>query len=152
MQSRRLRLDDQLCFALYAAANAVTRAYKPKLASIGLTYPQYLVLLVLWQDGARSVSEIGGRLKLSPNGITPLLDRLERAELITRRRDDDDRRVIHVHLTPTGSALELAAREAQQHVVCETKLDPLALAALRDTLRDLVAEMEISEPVSEESR
>ena len=138
----RLTLEDQLCFALYAATNAVTRAYRPRLQQIGLTYPQYLVLLALWQDGPAPASRIAGRLRLAPNAMTPLLDRLEHVALIRRDRDPDDRRVVVVSLTPTGAALEAAAARAQRAVVCDTQLGSAALAALRDELIALVRRME----------
>jgi len=139
---RNLRLDDQLCFALYAATNAVTRAYRPVLERVGLTYPQYLVMLVLWEDGDRTVSEIAARLALPPNALSPLLERLEDAGLVLRRRELPDRRVVHVGLTAAGAGLEAAASLAQQSVVCQTKLSPAALSDLRAELHDLVARME----------
>ena len=79
-----LRLDDQLCFALYSATNAVVRRYRPLLAELGITYPQYLLLLVLWQDGPCTVGGLGDRLSLPPHGLSPLLDRLEQAGLVQR--------------------------------------------------------------------
>ena len=149
MPRKPLRLDDQLCFALYAATNAVTRSYKPKLASMGITYPQYIMLLVLWQDGSRTISDIARRLKLPANGITPVIDRLEAAGLVMRRRDPDDRRVISIHLTADGVALEDLAARAQLSVVCETQLDGAALRALRDELHAMVQRMENSQSVGE---
>jgi len=137
-----LRLDDQLCFALYAANNAVTRAYRPLLERIGLTYPQYLVMLVLWQDGAHAISEIAGRLALSSHAVSPLIDRLAAAGLVVRRRGTDDRRVIHVELTVAGTALEAEAAAVQHAVACRTLLGPEALDELRDELHDLVRRME----------
>ncbi len=100
--STNLRLDDQLCFGLYAATNAVTRAYRPLLRAIGLTYPQYLVMLVLWEQDQVSVHEIADRLELAPHAISPLLGRLEDAGLVVRRRDTSDRRVVWVGLTQAG--------------------------------------------------
>lgn len=141
-QPKKLRLDDQLCFALYAATNAVTRAYRPLLKQIGLTYPQYLVMLVLWQDGPRTIRAIADRLSLAPNALTPLLDRLEKAALLERRRDGHDRRLVHVTLTREGALLEKAASLAQQSVVCQTELTPSSLDALRDELKGLVDRME----------
>ena len=137
----KLGLDDQLCFALYAATNAVTRAYRPLLDGIGLTYPQYLVMLVLWQDGERPVGEIARRLGLGANAVSPLLERLERAGLLERRRDEGDRRVVGAYLTEAGTALESAAAEVQRSVVCDTRLTPDALAALRDELKELAKRM-----------
>ncbi|MEJ7705518.1 MAG: MarR family winged helix-turn-helix transcriptional regulator [Geodermatophilaceae bacterium] len=136
-----LRLDDQLCFALYAATNAVTRAYRPLLEQIGLTYPQYLVMLVLWQDGAHAVHEIAARLALPAHALSPLLARLERAGLVTRRRSSSDHRVVRVRLTAVGADLEAAAGRAQRDVACQTQLDPAALAELREELHELVARM-----------
>ena len=150
MLQKPLHLDDQLCFALYAATNAVTRSYKPKLAKMGITYPQYILLLVLWQDGSRTISDIARRLKLPANGITPVIDRLEAAGLVVRRRDPEDRRVISIHLTAEGVALETAAAQAQLSVVCETQLDGAALRGLRDELHALVQRMENSQSVGEE--
>ncbi len=138
---KRLSLDKQLCFALYAATNAVTRAYRPLLAQLDLTYPQYLVMLVLWQDGHSTSREIAQRLQLSANAISPLLDRLEDSGFIARQRDRTDRRVIHITLTPRGEALESAVFDAQQAVECQTGLAPDDLDALRDELSALAERM-----------
>lgn len=136
-----LRLDNQLCFALYAATNAVTRAYRPLLEKIGLTYPQYLVLMVLWQEDDLAVHEIASRLSLPAHGISPLLDRLDAAGLVTRRRLETDRRVARVTLSARGRELETAAAVAQRAVVCHTQLDPTALDDLRERLHSLVEQM-----------
>ena len=145
MKGRKLRLYDQLCFALYAATNAVTRAYKPKLAQSGITYPQYLLSPVLWHDGPLNIREIAERLKLPANGLTPLLDRLEQAKLLERRPNSLDRRLIQVHLTATGLALEMSVAKAQNVVVCETELLPETLDELRDTLHALTSGLERAE-------
>ena len=137
----RLRIGDQLCFALYAATNAVTRAYRPLLAEIDLTYPQYLVMMALWQDGPCASRAIAERLQLPANAVSPLIDRLETAGLVERRRTGGDRRVVPVHLTEKGAALEAAAASAQGAVVCRTGLDPQALAALRRELHALTARL-----------
>ncbi len=141
MTSTNLRLDDQLCFALYAATNAVTRAYRPLLKAIGLTYPQYLVMLVLWEQDQVVVHEIADRLELAPHAISPLLGRLEEAGLVVRRRDVADRRVTWVGLTESGVALEAAASAAQYAVVDQTRLCGGELDDLRDALRELVGRM-----------
>lgn len=141
-QPKSLRLDDQLCFSLYAATNAVTRAYRPLLGQLGLTYPQYLVMLVLWQDGSRTAGGIGRRLALAQNAVTPLLDRLEAAGLLVRGRSGADRRVVHVHLTPEGIELETAVSLAQQNVECRTGLAPESLGRLRAELAALARRME----------
>ena len=122
----------------------MTRYYKPKLAKIGITYPQYILMLVLRQDGSRTISDIARRLKLPPNGITSVIDRLEMAGLVVRRRDPEDRRVISIHLTAAGVALEHQAARAQFSVVCDTQLDAAALRALRDELQAMVQRMENS--------
>lgn len=137
----RLRLDDQLCFALYAATNAVTRAYKPLLGALGLTYPQYLVMLTLWQDGPLSSVRIAERLQLGANAMTPLVDQLEKAGFVARKREVDDRRIVTITLTDAGSRLEQAAAAAQAAVVCRTGLSPDGLNELRDELTDLVERM-----------
>lgn len=135
-------LDAQLCFALYAASNAVIRAWRPRLAVLGLTYPQYIVLLALWQDGTLATGQIAQRLSLPQNALTPIIDRLERAGLVTRDRDPDDRRVVHVTLTAQGRALDSALGAAQEQVRCDTGLSVAALDALRSDLRRLAAQIE----------
>lgn len=132
----RLRLDDQLCFALYAATNALVRAYRPMLAELGLTYPQYLVMLALWQDGTTAIHALAERLKLGSNAVTPLVDKLEAAGFVTRTRGAD-RRVVLVALTEVGIQLEADVSAAQQSVVCRTGLADRELADLRQELKDL---------------
>ena len=134
-------LEEQLCFALYSATNAVIRTYRPWLRDIGLTYPQYLVLLVLWQDGERTMGEIANRLALPPGGVTPIVERLEAAELVVRRRDEDDRRVVHVGLTKSGAELEQAGVEAQRKVSCATTMQDDESSALRDMLNALTTRL-----------
>lgn len=136
-----LRLDDQLCFALYAATNQVTRAYRPLLETIGLTYPQYLVMLVLWESDTRPVGDIAGRLQLTPHALSPMLRRLELAGLLRRHVDDTDGRVVNVSLTAQGRELEHAASRAQLDVVDQTGLCGEDLADLREALHALVVTM-----------
>ncbi|MFK5595670.1 MarR family winged helix-turn-helix transcriptional regulator [Methylobacterium sp. HMF5984] len=133
-----LKLDDQLCFALYAATNAVVRAYRPLLGELGLTYPQYLVMLALWQDGVTAVHDLAARLQLTSSAITPLVDRLETAGFVTRARAAD-RRIVLVALTETGRLLEDKVAVAQQAVVCRAGLGERNLADLRQELKDLAA-------------
>ncbi|MEM6488700.1 MAG: MarR family transcriptional regulator [Pseudomonadota bacterium] len=137
-----LRLDDQLCFALYAATNAIVRSYRPMLAEIGLTYPQYLLMMVLWQDNDRTVRELADRLKLSPSAVTPLVDRLEIAGLVRRQRDQNDRRVVHVALTEQGRIAESEAAAVQYRVACDTGLGDDGLARMRDALHALAERVE----------
>lgn len=101
-----LRLDNQLCYALYSASLAMTKVYKPLLDAIGLTYPQYLVMLVLWEQDGVMVSNIGEQLRLDSGTLTPLLKRLEAAGLLTRLRAADDERRVNIALTPAGRALK----------------------------------------------
>lgn len=104
-----LRLDNQLCFALYSASLAMTKTYKPLLDALGLTYPQYLVMLVLWEHGTLAVSELGERLFLDSGTLTPLLKRMEGAGLLLRARSKQDERRVLVTLTPQGRQLKLRA-------------------------------------------
>lgn len=106
-----LHLDNQLCFALYSTSLLLTKAYKPLLQSIGLTYPQYLAMLVLWQEDGITVGEISSRLLTDPGSLTPLLKRLEGEGLITRTRSRADERVVELHLTKQGRALQLKAAD-----------------------------------------
>jgi DNA-binding MarR family transcriptional regulator len=106
---KALLLDNQLCFALYSASLAMTKLYKPLLAELGLTYPQYLAMLVLWERDGLMVSELGERLFLDSGTLTPLLKRLEAAGLIARLRALDDERRVHVTLTAAGRKLKTRA-------------------------------------------
>lgn len=137
----QLRLDDQLCFALYAATNVVTRAYRPLLRKLGVTYPQYLTLMALWQHQCGTVSELAQRLALPAHAMTPMLQRLEDAGLIIRRRSPLDGRAVIVELTSSGIELETLAAAVQRSVECSTGLSSHALAALRGELHDLVNDM-----------
>ena len=108
---RALLLDNQLCFALYSASLAMTRLYKPLLDELGLTYPQYLAMLVLWEQDGVMVSELGDRLSLDSGTLTPLLKRLEAAGLVARIRDVQDERRVHVTLTAAGQGSRPAPQE-----------------------------------------
>lgn len=142
-----LRLDDQLCFALYAASRALTRAYAPLLEPLGVTYPQYLVMLVLWEEDGVTMRRLGERLELDSGTLTPLLKRLERQRLVRRRRSDVDERVVHVHLTAAGRDLKGRAKGIPISLACSMGFDPtdpqrLAdLVALRDRLRGISARL-----------
>lgn len=104
-----LQLDNQLCFALYSTSLAMTRVYKPHLDEMGLTYPQYLAMLALWECDGLMVSELGEKLYLDSGTLTPLLKRLEAASLITRIRDVHDERRVHITLTAAGRKLKTRA-------------------------------------------
>lgn len=136
-----LPLDDQLCFSLYAASMAVSRAYKPLLDRLGITYPQYLVLHALWEQDGRSVGAIAERLALESSTITPLVKRLEAAGFVTRKRNPNDERQVQVSLTDAGRALRedcgcLAEEIAARSQMSGQELARLnrAVQALRDAL------------------
>jgi len=101
-----LRLRNQLCFPLYAASRQITRMYQPLLKELGLTYPQYLILLVLWESTELSVTEIGEKLQLNSNTLTPLLKRMETQGLLIRSRSVDDERIVRIQLTPEGEKMK----------------------------------------------
>ncbi len=131
------RLDNQLCFALYTASRAMTRAYQPLLEELDITYPQYLVLLVLWeQDGVR-VSGLGERLHLDSATLTPLLKRLETRGLIERRRSAVDERVVEVFLTTDGKRARRRAQDIPEAMLCKSGLSLAELTRLRAALQEV---------------
>jgi DNA-binding MarR family transcriptional regulator len=132
-----LRLDRQLCFALYSAANRVTRLYRPLLDALGLTYPQYLAMLVLWEESPRTVGALGAALDLESSTLTPLLKRLEAQGLVARRRDPEDERRVSVALTEAGAALRDQARSVPHDILCQLNLPLAELADLRERLKGL---------------
>lgn len=136
-----LLLDNQVCFALYSASLAMTKLYKPFLDELGLTYPQYLAMLALWEEDGPSVSRLGERLRLDSGTLTPLLKRLETAGLVARIRAVDDERRVHITLTPAGRRLRSrAARipscvlDASQCSLAEVTQLTRQLQSLRDRL------------------
>lgn len=131
------RLDDQLCFALYSASRAVTNAYRPLLAEMGLTYPQYLVLLVLWEEGQASVGRLCERLRLDTGTLSPLLKRLEAIGYITRERSAADERRVEVLLTPAGDGLRAGASCVPQLLLASSEMSVEELLALRDAVNRL---------------
>jgi len=134
-----LSLDKQLCFAIYAAGHAFTRFYKPRLDALHLTYPQYLVFLVLWEQDGPTVKELGEKLFLDSGTITPLVKRLEARGLVMRRRDKDDERQVRVLLTAEGKALREQAQAVPLAVMGATGLDGEAMVQLKaelDRLRE----------------
>lgn len=136
-----LLLDNQFCFALYSASLAMTKTYKPLLDALGLTYPQYLVMLVLWQQDNILVKDIGQRLFLDSGTLTPLLKRLEASSLIDRTRDEADERQVRITLTEAGRALRARAQAIPPKVICTTGQPTQALAVLKDQLNDIRAEL-----------
>jgi DNA-binding MarR family transcriptional regulator len=132
-----LRLDRQLCFALYGAANRVTRLYRPLLDALGLTYPQYLAMLVLWEASPRTVGALGEALDLESSTLTPLLKRLEAQGLLVRTRDPADERRVIVALTDAGKALRDQAKTVPEQLLCRLDLPLEDLGDLRERLKTL---------------
>ena len=144
-----LTLDNQLCFALYAANRAITARYRPLLAELNLTYPQYLVMLVLWEAGENGqtvrVSDLGKRLRLDSGTLTPLLKRLAERGLVTRLRDTIDERVVTVAPTEKGSTMRQEARDIPGRLLCGTGIDQERIVELREELRSVLSLLEAEE-------
>jgi DNA-binding MarR family transcriptional regulator len=146
MTDLSLALDDQLCFKLYAASRAVTRAYKPMLDRLGLTYPQYLVMLVLWEWQAAAlpqptVKALGERLLLDSGTLTPLLKRLEQLALVRRQRSTLDEREVHLSLTDNGRHLRDQVQPLKAQLLCDSGVDLNQADALRDGLDELLRQI-----------
>jgi DNA-binding MarR family transcriptional regulator len=129
-----LLLDNQLCFALYSTSLLMTKVYKPLLQALGLTYPQYLAMLVLWEGDGITVGEISNRLLTDPGSLTPLLKRLEAEGLIDRRRSKIDERVVELHLTDRGLALRERAQSVPGCIVQASEQSVDKLMALKEEL------------------
>ncbi|MBR0737115.1 MarR family transcriptional regulator [Bradyrhizobium liaoningense] len=129
-----LRLDNQICFAVYSAAHAFNRVYKPLLDRLGLTYPQYLVMLVLWERDDVPVKDIGERLFLDSGTLTPLLKRLEAAHLVKRTRSSEDERQVLIALTSQGHALKDKARAVPQSILAASDCSVSELVAMKDEI------------------
>ncbi|WP_319456520.1 MULTISPECIES: MarR family winged helix-turn-helix transcriptional regulator [unclassified Mycobacterium] len=132
-----LGIDSQLCFALYSASRAMTAAYRPILADMNLTYPQYLVLLVLWEDEHVTVRRLGERLQLDSGTLSPLLKRLEANGFVRRERSRDDERLVEVTLTTAGRRLEKKAQCIPGELFTATGMSEKQAADLRDAVRQL---------------
>ncbi len=141
-EEQALQLDAQLCFPLYAASNLLTRLYRPLLDELGLTYPQYLVMLVLWEQAPASVGELSARLHLDSGTLTPLLKRLEAAGLVRRQRSAEDERRVEVSLTPKGQALKKRALGVPGAMGCRIGLGEEQFVSLRAELRGLMQLLE----------
>src|SRR3954452_1879037 len=132
-----LSLDRQLCFALYSASRAMTAAYRPILTELNLTYPQYLVMLVLWEQERVTVGRLGERLQLDSGTLSPLLKRLEANGFVRRQRSSEDERLVDVTLTPAGRRLERKAQCIPEELLGSTGMTQQEVADLRDAVRDL---------------
>ena len=135
--SPSVALDDQLCFALYAASRAVTARYRPLLDELGVTYPQYLVLMLLWEEDGQTVGQLGSRLALDSGTLSPLLKRLTAAGLVTRHRRADDERSVSVRLTDAGRALQAPACAISGHMIDALALSTDEFAELKGQLRTI---------------
>lgn len=140
-QYNNLKLDHQLCFALYAATHSLTRAYRVSLEKLGITYTQYLVLLVLWEQDGISVGKIAQRLELDSATLTPMLKRLEVAGFVSRQRNPKDERIVEVKLTAAGNLLQQELAKVQHGVACQTGLGEEEFNQLKDSLHRLVQTM-----------
>jgi DNA-binding MarR family transcriptional regulator len=129
-----LALDNQFCFALYSASHAMTKTYKPLLDRLGLTYPQYLVMLVLWEQDGILVKDIGARLFLDSGTLTPLLKRLEANGVVARQRDPQDERQVRISLSAAGRALRAEAMAIPQQLLCASGKEAVALGRMRAEL------------------
>jgi MarR family transcriptional regulator, organic hydroperoxide resistance regulator len=142
-----LALDRQVCFALAVAAREVIALYRPLLAPLGLTHPQYLVMLALWEQAPLKVGDLAGRLSLEPATLSPLLKRLEARGMVTRSRDPRDERALAVSLTPDGVAARASAEQVPAAIMARLGMDVADLERLRDGLGRLIAAARADDPV-----
>jgi MarR family transcriptional regulator, organic hydroperoxide resistance regulator len=141
MAYEQLKLENQLCFPVYAASRLITREYQPYLDGLGITYPQYLVLMVLWENDSISVNEITQRLILNTNTITPILKRMETQGMITRERSKEDERKVIVALTDKGKQLQVEAAEIPQKLtgnLQSAEINVQDLLALKEQLYKII--------------
>ncbi|WP_329217849.1 MarR family transcriptional regulator [Streptomyces sp. NBC_01485] len=137
-----LRLDHQICFSLHAASRAFNGVYRVILKDLGVTYPQYLVLLVLWEEGPLPVKKLGEHLRLDSGTLSPLLKRLEAAGLVRRERSARDERSVEIRLTEEGTSLRDRALEVPRRILTATGFDPGEIGALRERLDELTAALD----------
>ncbi|MFZ5571339.1 MAG: MarR family winged helix-turn-helix transcriptional regulator [Thermodesulfobacteriota bacterium] len=139
-----LRLDNQLCFLLYATFRKIAGLYRPLLDKLGITYPQYLVMLVLWEHGPLSVGEIGARLHLDSGTLTPLLKRLEKQALVHRNRSAEDERRVTIRLTEAGAAMKASAYSIPEAMICNSGVTASQYWTLKKELDSLLAQIPTS--------
>ena len=144
MNDNMLALENQLCFAVYSASHAFTKAYKPLLAELGVTYPQYLVMLVLWEKRVATVTEIGAALGLDTGTLSPLLKRLEKTGLIRRERSKEDERQVSIHLTAAGLAKREVGTRIGTAVGRATGCDLNSLGQLLQSMKVLRHNLELA--------
>ncbi|WP_077288268.1 MarR family winged helix-turn-helix transcriptional regulator [Cognaticolwellia aestuarii] len=129
--SSNLTLDKQICFSLYSASNAMARSYQPLLKKLDLTYLQYIVMMVLWQDSTMNVKELGAKVHLDSGTLTPLLKRLEAKGLVIRSRSQSDERVRLISLSDAGKKLRQAAEQVPDMMMCKSKMTSEELSSLK---------------------
>lgn len=134
-----LLFDNQICFSLYSAANAVVRAYRPLLKELDLTYLQYMTLMLLWESSPRNVKELGEHLGLDSGTLTPLLKRLEAKGLVTRGRDEKDERVRVIAITRQGMALREKAADIPRQLACTLGLEKSKVLQIKQSCQELLA-------------
>ncbi|MBE6054790.1 MAG: MarR family transcriptional regulator [Clostridium sartagoforme] len=137
-----LKLDNQICFSLYAASREIIKLYKPILDELNLTYTQYIVMIVLWEERKATVKQIGNRLHLDSGTLTPLLKKLEVMELIKRYRDENDDRVVIAELTEKGSSLQEKAKDIPSKMMCNINISKEKAAELKRYLDELLENLE----------
>lgn len=133
-----LKLENQICFPLYVIAKEITGLYRPFLDELDMTYPQYLVMMVLWEHDGMTVSCIGEKLYLDSGTLTPLLKRLEAKELITRKRKKEDERVVEICVTEAGKQLKSRACSVPEKIIASTKVDPEDLIRLKESVQNII--------------
>ncbi len=143
-QFENLFLNNQLCFALYSATHAVTRSYRKHLSEVGLTYPQYLVMLVLWQHQNQSSTDLALKLNLETHTLIPMLKRLEQASLIICEQDTEGKTGLNISLTERGKQIQQQTSQIQQQVSCETGLTDLEYTELRDKLENMLSTFKLN--------
>ncbi len=146
MAEEKLKLENQLCFPVYAASRLITRVYQPLLAKLGITYPQYLVLMVLWENDSLPVNDIARKLILNTNTITPLLKRMEQQGLINRIRSKKDERMVLVQLTGKGEGLKVKALQIPEELIkrlSDSELKTDDLIKLKENLSSIISLLSI---------
>lgn len=142
-----IRLNNQLCFPLYALSRQITGFYRPLLEKLGLTYPQYLVMMVLWEKQSVSIKQLGQLLRLDSGTLTPLLKRMESNGLIRRKRSEEDERSVNILITEKGKILESEAEKIPAHIKCQLKMSDYEIVSLRDHLKKILSATADSENV-----
>lgn len=140
MDDKHLQLSSQVCFPIYSASHLFTKAYKPYLDEMGLTYPQYLVLMVLWESDKLSVNHISEKLLLNTNTISPLLKRMEKMDLLQRNRSSEDERSVIIQLTEHGKSLKTKALPIPEKLLMEILSDSIKIEDL-STLKDILSKL-----------